>query len=103
TVEGELNSQVVGEVTNTVDVTYNGTTKTAEATSTAKIPDLTFTKTPMVEHYSPNKASGYILKIVNEGNNYANDINLKDAIGALTVDTIDGSTNQALLQWAVQY
>lgn len=44
TVEGELNSQVVGEVTNTVDVTYNGTTKTAEATSTAKIPDLTFTK-----------------------------------------------------------
>ncbi|MCG0012468.1 DUF11 domain-containing protein [Vibrio parahaemolyticus] len=103
TVEGELNSQVVGEVTNTVDVTYNGTTKTAEATSTAKIPDLTFTKTPMVEHYSPNKVSGYILKIVNEGNNYANDINLKDAIGALTVDTIDGSTNQAFLQWAVQY
>ncbi|MET2847177.1 hypothetical protein ABXV23_10470 [Vibrio owensii] len=103
TVEGELDPEVVGDVTNQVEVTYNGTTKTAEATSTAKIPDLTFTKEPMVEFYSPNQAAGYILKIVNEGNSYANDINLKDEIGALTVDTVDGSVNQAFLQWAVQY
>lgn len=103
TVEGELDPEVVGDVTNQVEVTYNGATKTAEATSTAKIPDLTFTKEPMVEFYSPNQAAGYILKIVNEGNSYANDINLKDEIGALTVDTVDGSVNQAFLQWAVQY
>lgn len=103
TAEGELDPEVVGDVTNQVEVTYNGSTKTAEATSTAKIPDLTFTKEPMVEFYSPNQAAGYILKIVNEGNSYANDINLKDEIGALTVNTIDGSTNQAFLQWAVQY
>ncbi|MEF1307541.1 hypothetical protein QTO17_37415, partial [Vibrio owensii] len=101
--EGELDPEVVGDVTNQVEVTYNGSTKTAEATSTAKIPDLTFTKEPMVEFYSPNQAAGYILKIVNEGNSYANDINLKDEIGALTVNTIDGSANQAFLQWAVQY
>ncbi|HDM8222442.1 TPA: DUF11 domain-containing protein [Vibrio campbellii] len=103
TVEGELAPEVVGDVTNKVEVTYNGTTKTAEVTSAAKIPDLTFTKEPMVEFYSPNQAAGYILKIVNEGNSYANDINLKDEIGALTVNTIDGSANQAFLQWAVQY
>lgn len=103
TVEGELDPEVVGDVTNKVEVTYNGTTKTADATSTAKIPDLTFTKEPMVEFYSPNQAAGYILKIVNQDNSYANDINLKDEIGALTVTTVDGSTNQAFLQWAVQY
>ncbi|MDW1818957.1 hypothetical protein R7Z10_01005 [Vibrio sp. Vb1018] len=103
TAEGDLDPEVVGDVTNQVEVTYNGSTKTAEATSTAKIPDLTFTKEPMVEFYSPNQAAGYILKIVNEGNSYANDINLKDEIGALTVNTIDGSANQAFLQWAVQY
>lgn len=103
TAEGELDPEVVGDVTNQVEVTYNGSTKTAEATSTAKIPDLTFTKEPMVEFYSPNQAAGYILKIINEGNSYANDINLKDEIGALTVDTVDGSVNQAFLQWAVQY
>ncbi|WP_373408814.1 hypothetical protein [Vibrio jasicida] len=103
TAEGELDPEVVGDVTNQVEVTYNGSTKTAEATSTATIPDLTFTKEPMVEFYSPNQAAGYILKIVNEGNSYANDINLKDEIGALTVNTIDGSANQAFLQWAVQY
>ncbi len=57
----------------------------------------------MVEFYSPNQAAGYILKIVNQDNSYANDINLKDEIGALTVTTVDGSTNQAFLQWAVQY
>lgn len=102
-VEGELDPEVVGDVTNQVAVDYNGTTKTAEVNSTAKIPDLTFTKEPMVEFYSPNQAAGYILKIVNEGNSYANDINLKDEIGALTVNTIDGSANQAFLQWAVQY
>ncbi|MGR5130968.1 hypothetical protein [Vibrio alfacsensis] len=103
TVEGELDPEVVGDVTNIVEVTYNGTTKTAEATSTAKIPDLTFTKEPMVEFYSPNQSAGYIIEIVNTGNSYANDINLKDEIGALAVETIDGSTNQAFLQWAVQY
>ncbi|BBM66418.1 hypothetical protein VA249_30640 [Vibrio alfacsensis] len=103
TVEGQLDPEVVGDVTNIVNVTYNGIKKTAEATSTAKIPDLTFTKEPMVEFYSPNQSAGYILKIVNEGNSYANDINLKDEIGALSVATIDGSTNQAFLQWAVQY
>ncbi|MEX3071169.1 hypothetical protein AB3Y13_05070 [Vibrio alginolyticus] len=103
TIEGELDSQVVGDVTNTVEVTYNGTTKTAQASSTAKIPALTFTKTPMVDFYSPNQAAGYVLKIVNEENSYANDINLKDEISALTVTTVDGSTEQAFVQWAVQY
>ncbi|MGR5210576.1 hypothetical protein ACPV4A_08495 [Vibrio rotiferianus] len=103
TVEGELNSQVVGDVTNQVEVTYNGTTQMAEATSIAKIPDLTFTKEPMLDFYSPNQPAGYILKIVNEGNSYANDINLKDEIENLTVTTIDGSTDQAFLQWAIQY
>lgn len=103
TAEGELNSQVVGDVTNQVEVSYNGITQTAEATSVAKIPDLIFTKEPMLDFYSPNQPAGYILKITNEGNSYANDINLKDDIESLAVTTIDGSTDQAFLQWAVQY
>ncbi len=102
-VEGELDPEVVGDVTNLVEVTYNGSTKTAEATSTAKIPDLTFTKEPIVEFYSPNQAAGYILKIVNEGNNYANDINLRDEISSLTVKTVDDVEAQAFSQWVVQY
>jgi len=103
TAEGELDSAVVGDVINKVKVIYNGETKTAEAISIEKIPDLTFTKEPIDEFYSPNQLAGYTLKIVNEGNSYANDINLRDQIGALTVGTIDGSVDQAFLQWRVEY
>ncbi len=101
TVQGRLNSLIHGQVKNIVSVEFDGTTLNAEAVSEPVIPEVKLTKVAPVENYVPGEVSDFVISIENKTNGYAEDIELEDLISGLTVETIDGNTEQAFSYWVL--
>ncbi len=62
---------------------------------------MTLTKEAPVEFYVPGESSDFIITVKNETNGFADDIKVDDIISALTVETIDGTTEQAFSHWVL--
>ncbi|WP_072055476.1 DUF11 domain-containing protein [Aliivibrio fischeri] len=101
TLSAALLPTIHGEVKNTVTVELDGVSQTAEAISVPIIPTVTLTKEAPVEFYVPGESSDFIITVKNETNGFADDIKVDDIISALTVETIDGTTEQAFSHWVL--
>ncbi|MGD8110076.1 DUF11 domain-containing protein [Vibrio sp. TRT 17S01] len=103
TISGKLKQEIVGDVTNNVSVEFNGNTLTDEAVSSLLVPNITITKTPIDEYFSPGTVNGFKILIENKDAAFANDIRLEDIITNLNVDTTEGSPQPAFSNWLVTY
>ncbi len=101
TVKGRLNPTIHSRVTNSVKVELDGEELVAEAFSDPVIPEVKLTKVAPVENYVPGEVSDFVITIENQTNGYADDIQVEDLISGLTVDTIDGTTEQAFSYWVL--
>ncbi len=105
TISGQLKENIIGEVTNTVYVTYqpNATADPIElsdsASSTAAEAELTLSKVASDDYYTPGQNAGFTLTLTNTTNSFATGVVLQDIISELMVDTVSGSEEMAFSHW----
>ncbi|MFM2586995.1 DUF11 domain-containing protein [Vibrio sp. TBV020] len=102
-IKGTLKPEIIGDVTNTVNVEYDGKELDAQAISTALIPKITFEKAPLEEFYTPGSMNGFLITIENQDAAFANNIVLEDLISTVMVQTVDGVDKQAFSHWTYSF
>ena len=90
TIEGQLSSNIYGDILNTVTATGNGISEKAEVLATAKKAELTLTNTPLNSKYSPGENLGFIITITNGTNAIAAGLSITDLIESMKVETVNG-------------
>ena len=103
TIKGTLKPEIIGDVSNTVSVSYDGKTLQDEAASTPLTPEIEVTKEPIEEFYSPGEMNGFTITVRNKDAAFANDISVEDLISAIMVKTADGVERQAFTRWTYSY
>ncbi|WP_456295540.1 DUF11 domain-containing protein [Vibrio sp. AK197] len=99
TIGGKLKAQVIGDVTNTFSAEFDGETQQSQVTTTPLIPNVTITKTPLVDHYAPATANGFVITVTNHDASYANDVMIEDLLTTLDVELLDGDKGPTFTRW----
>nr|WP_245688478.1 DUF11 domain-containing protein [Vibrio sonorensis] len=99
TVTGTLKTDLVGEVKNVASIEYDGKRVESQAVSVPLIPKVEASKTALSEFYSPGQSNGFIIRVENKDQAWANDIELNDIISTLNVSTADGVERSAFTHW----
>lgn len=103
TVKGTLKPEIIGEVRNVVSVEYDGKTIEDDAISTPLIPSIVVTKTPYEEYYTPGTLNGFVIQITNQDAAFASDIEVKDLLTSMMVETADGVDRTGFSRWTYHY
>ncbi len=94
-VEGVVKADLVGDITNLVEVSDSSGSQTAEATYVAATADLSVDKTVDKNQYESGDTLTYTIKIENTTANWANDVQVKDLVNDITSTNITGATVKA--------
>ncbi|GAK22569.1 putative hemagglutinin/hemolysin-related protein [Vibrio sp. JCM 19052] len=94
-VEGVVKADLVGDITNVVEVSDSSGSQTADATYVAATADLTVDKTVDKSQYESGDKLTYTIKIENTTANWASDVAIKDLVNDITSTSITGATVKA--------
>jgi len=103
TLKGTLNNNLVGEVRNIAEVSYDGHSYSDDAVSHPLLADIVLNKTVDEPVYTNTGLVTYRVTVENKTNSFANDIHLLDKISAINVETNTGANAPAFTTWTVDY
>lgn len=103
TLQGQLNNNLVGDVSNTAEVSYGDNSYSDDAVSKPLLADIVLNKTVDNPVYTNTGLVTYRVTIENKTNSFANGIHLLDTISAIDVETNTGASAPAFTTWSVDY
>ncbi|MFV8458193.1 hypothetical protein ACNO5M_24270, partial [Vibrio owensii] len=103
TIQATTSATVVGNITNSAFVTYQGGTIGDSVISTPLSANITIEKSVDSPTYEVTKLVNYDIVVENPSLAFASRVTLEDIISAISVDTTTGNTAPAFLQWEISY
>lgn len=96
-VKSLIRTTAIGEISNTANITYNGTPQESTVVITPKESEFVATKTNVQTEYEPGQELEFLITIENTSNNYISDLSVVDDMGTIEVVYYDGSTGPAFV------
>ncbi|MDW2329204.1 hypothetical protein, partial [Vibrio sp. 1401] len=90
-VEGVVKADLVGDITNVVEVSDATSKQAAQATYVAAAADLNVTKIVDKTQYESGDTLTYTIQIENTTTNWANDVQVKDFVNKITAASVTGA------------
>ena len=103
TLRGQLHNNLVGDVRNIAEVSYDDHSYSDDAVSHPLLADIVLNKTVDKPVYTDTGLVTYRVKIENKTNSFANDIQLFDTISEIKVDTNASANASAFTTWTADY
>ncbi len=80
-----IRTTAIGEISNTANITYNGTPQESTVVITPKESELLQLKPMFQTEYEPGQELEFLITIENTSNNYISDLSVVDDMGTIEV------------------
>ncbi|MCW8334037.1 DUF11 domain-containing protein [Vibrio paucivorans] len=102
TVEGPVEDKAIGQIENTALVKFDGKEYSPTAVIEPEKSTIKVEKVADREYYQAGQLAQFTITVTNDGNGFANDVELTDLMSDVMVTLVDGSKGKAFEQWVIE-